>query len=235
MSDPAACPTCGAPKQTGLAMCKFCKTPFVQNTQTQAVPCPKCPTLNEWGAQKCASCQTWVVVKCVFCGGLSPHHISACLSCHEAFAGAPERLAQRQQAQASQRNMQIAGTVGNVAASFLGAVAGSALTGGYSNHGYGHRHHHNNDGGFFSNDSGYDNSNNASYDNSDPNAGGSSGSSDGGSGGGILDSLFGGSSDSSSDNSSSSYDSGDSGSSDGGGGGGLLDDLMGGGGSSDDS
>jgi hypothetical protein len=157
-STPEGCKNCGAPRQAGFAECTFCKTPFVANVAEQAIPCPKCKTLNAWGSQKCARCQSWVVVQCVFCHAISPHHLPACLGCGEAFAGAPERLAQRQAEQQHQERVQTVSSVGGVAASFLGAMAGSALTsgGGYSSHGYGYggeyeRRHHDipGGGGFF--------------------------------------------------------------------------------------
>ena len=132
------CPNCGAPHAAGYAACKFCKTPFVANTQTNAIPCPRCGTLNEMGAQKCVQCQTWVVVQCVFCHALSPHNAPACTHCSEAFAGAPERFAHGQSQQRVQQGLNIAGTVGNVAASFLGAAAGAGLFSGHSHHGYEH-------------------------------------------------------------------------------------------------
>ncbi len=123
------CTHCGAPRIAGYASCKFCKTPYpgVQNTQTGAIPCPRCNTLNELGAQKCVQCQAWVVVQCVFCGALSPHNVPACQRCNEPFAGAPQRLAERQRAQHLQQGLQVAGTVGSVAASFLGAAAGAGM------------------------------------------------------------------------------------------------------------
>jgi hypothetical protein len=168
------CGHCGAPRTPGFAACKYCKTVFQRNAQTtvqdNAVPCPKCATLNEWGAQRCVQCQSWVVVQCVFCHALSPNHVPACLSCSETFAGAPERVAQQQAEQQGHQRMQVATAVGGVAASFLGALAGSALSGGssYSYGGYAERHHH--------------------YDGDA-----------GGDGGGLLDDLLGGDSDSSSD------------------------------------
>jgi hypothetical protein len=123
------CTHCGAPRVAGYASCKFCKTPFasVQNTQTGAIPCPRCNTLNELGAQKCVQCQAWVVVQCVFCGGLSPHNVPACQHCNEPFAGAPQRLAERQRGQHIEQGLQVAGTVGTLAASFLGAAAGAGI------------------------------------------------------------------------------------------------------------
>jgi hypothetical protein len=124
---PEACTNCGAPRATGLAMCRFCRTPLVDNTQEQAVPCPSCGALCEWGSQKCALCQAWVVVECVFCHQLSPHHVSACLACGEAFAGAPERLAARERAAALQKGLEVA----SVAASVLGAVAATGILSGH--------------------------------------------------------------------------------------------------------
>ena len=128
MSEPEElCSHCGAPRAAGYAACRFCQTPFVHNTQTGAIPCPRCNTLNELGAQRCVQCQTWVVVQCIFCHALSPHNVPACAQCGEAFAGAPQRFAERQSQQHLQQGLSIAGTVGNVAASFLGAAAGAGL------------------------------------------------------------------------------------------------------------
>jgi|JI10StandDraft_1071094.scaffolds.fasta_scaffold52103_2 phage FluMu protein Com len=204
------CAHCGAPRTPGFAACKFCNTVFAREAQTtvqdNAVPCPQCKTLNEWGAQRCVKCQTWVVVQCVFCHALSPNHVPACLSCKQAFAGAPERLAARQAQIDSQQRMQVVSSVGGVAASFLGAVAGAALTGGRSyGGGYSSGHHHDSGSG-----SGLLDAFSSSSSSSDS-SWSSSSSSDGGSGGGLMDSLF-----SSSDSSSSSSD-------DGGSGGGLMD------------
>jgi hypothetical protein len=129
------CPNCCAPRVAGYAECKYCKTPFVQNTQTGAIPCPQCHTLNEMGAQRCAKCQAWVVVQCVFCHALSPHSVPGCLKCGEPFAGAPQRLAERQSQQHLQQGLQVAGTVGNVAASFIGAAAGAGIFSHHEHHG----------------------------------------------------------------------------------------------------
>jgi hypothetical protein len=136
------CAHCGAPRVAGYAACKFCATPFVQNTQTGAIPCPRCNTLNEMGVQKCVQCQTWVVVQCVFCHALSPHNVPGCLKCGEAFAGAPQRFADQQRQQHLQQGLSIAGTVGNVAASFLGAAAGAGVFSGHHHESYGYEHHH---------------------------------------------------------------------------------------------
>lgn len=184
------CNHCGAPRVAGYAACRYCKTPFVTNTQTNAIPCPRCNTLNELGAQRCVQCKTWIVVQCVFCHALTPHNQAACCKCGETFAGAPQRFAQRQQQQRVQQGLQVAGQVGQVAASVLGAAA---LAGAFSG---GRHHHHDESGGFFDSS---DDSTGAGLAVSDEDDSSSSG-------GGILDSLFGGSS---SDDSGSFWDSGD--------------------------
>ncbi len=100
-----------------------------------AIPCPnpQCRTQCRWGKQKCVQCQAWLVVSCIFCGAISPHNISNCMRCNEAFAGAAQRKMQMQQQQQHQQNMQSANVWGGVAASFLGAAAGSAVS-----HSWGH-------------------------------------------------------------------------------------------------
>lgn len=243
------CQHCGAPRAPGYAACKFCKTPFVKDTQTAAIPCPRCNTLNEMGAQKCVQCQTWIVVQCVFCHALSPHNKPACVKCGEAFAGAPQRFAERQSQQRLQQGLNIAGQVGNVAASVLGAAAVAGVFSGGSHHhhhhshghgGYGHGHGHGGDwdhggghggGGFLDSVFGGDSQS------SGTGAGIEQSNEGGSSGGGFFDSIFGGSSDSggtgagissdsvdSGDSGGSFWDSGDSGSSDSGdSGGGFWD------------
>lgn len=67
-------------------------------------------------------------MSCVFCGALSPHNISNCMRCNEAFAGAAQRKQQREQQRAHQQQMQSVGVWGNVAAAFAGAAVGSAFT-----------------------------------------------------------------------------------------------------------
>jgi hypothetical protein len=187
MSQPEEqCSNCGAPRAAGFAACKFCRTPFVADTQTQAIPCPRCSTLNEIGAQRCVQCQTWVVVQCVFCHALSPHNLPACSKCGEAFAGAPQRFAERQRDQHVQQGLNIATQVGGVAASFLGAAVGAGLFSGHSqeyheqNPYWGGGPHHRGD-----------------WDGDQGTGAGIAQSDDSGSsGGGFFDSLFGSSSDS---------------------------------------
>jgi hypothetical protein len=102
-----------------------------------AIPCPnpQCRGQCRWGKQKCAQCQAWIVVSCVFCGAISPHHMSNCLRCNEAFAGAAQRKAQLQQNQQSHQNMQQANVWGGIAAAFVGAAAGSAISHSWSDDG----------------------------------------------------------------------------------------------------
>jgi hypothetical protein len=124
------CTNCGAPDSGELVICKFCKQPVSAEAARTAIPCPnpQCRTLNRWGKQKCGHCQAWIVVSCVFCGAISPHNISNCMHCNEAFAGSAQRKAQIEQQREQQQNMQSASIWGNVAASFLGAAAGSAVS-----------------------------------------------------------------------------------------------------------
>ncbi len=190
------CAHCGAPRAPGYGACKFCGMVFARakqtSTQENVVPCPSCRTVNEWGAQRCVQCRSWVVVQCLFCSSLSPHHVPACLRCQEAFAGAPERFQQRQEHQQGQQRMQVLGTVGNVAASFLGAAVGGAWSGnGYGSHGYRHhRDHH----GSYDNDGSSSSSEGGLFSSI---LGGDSDTSDstgdaGGDGGGLMDDLFSG-------------------------------------------
>jgi hypothetical protein len=69
----------------------------------------------------------------VFCGAISPHNISNCLQCNEAFAGAMQRKQAMQQQQQHQQQMQAVGTWGNVAAAFAGAAVGASI----GSHNYG--------------------------------------------------------------------------------------------------
>ena len=129
-SHAATCMNCGAPDAGELVTCKFCQQAVSAEAARTAIPCPnpQCRMQCRWGKQKCAHCQAWLVVSCVFCGALSPHNISSCMQCQEAFAGAPQRKAQIEQQRQNQQNMQNASVWGNVAASFLGAAAGVAVS-----------------------------------------------------------------------------------------------------------
>ncbi len=131
------CSSCGAPDDGEFVNCKFCQKAISAELLASAIPCPRCRAACRWGKQKCGACGSWIVVSCVFCGALSPHNQSACLACQEPFQGAIERKQARTQQVQHQQNMQTAGVVGNIGASFLGAVAGAALTNSFYHHGDG--------------------------------------------------------------------------------------------------
>jgi hypothetical protein len=132
----SACASCGAPDSGEFVFCKFCKSPYNAEAARTAIPCPSCKTACRWGKQKCGACQAWLVVSCVFCGSLSPHNVSNCLQCNEAFAGAPQRKAQMDQQRQHSQQMQDVGVWGNVAAAFAGAAAGSVVSHSWDHHSY---------------------------------------------------------------------------------------------------
>ena len=78
-------------REAGLVACKFCNTPFVRDIAAEAVQCLQCGTYSDIRMTNCVKCKAWVVVKCIFCGGVSPHHYPACAHCREPFSGAAER------------------------------------------------------------------------------------------------------------------------------------------------
>lgn len=123
-----ACPNCTAPREAGTVVCRYCKTALVRDVQSEAVQCPQCSEYSDIRATNCSKCKAWVVVKCMFCGGLSPHHFPSCAHCRELFAGAAERWQQRKDEGESAQRMQMLSSVGSVAAVFLGAAAGAALS-----------------------------------------------------------------------------------------------------------
>jgi hypothetical protein len=118
VSQPGTCSTCGAPDNGEFATCHFCNAPFSKEIAGEAIPCPSCGAQCRAGKQKCAACSAWIVVACVFCGATSPHNVPACLSCHEVFAGAPQRKAdldrQKTFATVSNEASQVVGTVGSL-------------------------------------------------------------------------------------------------------------------------
>jgi uncharacterized Zn finger protein (UPF0148 family) len=136
------CPKCGAPQRPGFVLCPFCRAAYSPELLRAAIPCgqPACKEPSAWGQMKCVRCSTWIVVQCLFCGNVSPHNQSACLTCGEAFRGMAERRAQREaqrQQEAQQRQAQIdaqqraqaVSSYGGVAASFLGSLAGAIVSG----------------------------------------------------------------------------------------------------------
>ncbi len=128
------CPRCGAPQKHGYVLCPFCRAPYSEQAARHAIPCKRCSELSAWGQSKCVRCQAWIVVQCLFCGNLSPHSMSGCLGCGEAFQGMAQRKAARDAEVSRQRTLQTVGTWGPVGASFLGSVAGAYLGSGASHH-----------------------------------------------------------------------------------------------------
>jgi hypothetical protein len=131
----STCANCGAPDAGDLVICKFCKQAVSAEALKSAIPCPnpQCRALCRWGKQHCPQCQSWIVVSCVFCGALSPHSVSNCLQCREAFAGAPQRKAQMEGQRQHQQNMESVNAFGNIASGLLGGMAGAAIASDWSN------------------------------------------------------------------------------------------------------
>lgn len=136
MSANLDCPKCGAPQKPGYVLCPFCKAPYSEEVKKHAIPCKSasCREPSAWGQTRCVKCNEWIVVKCLFCGNISPHTMSACLTCNEAFQGMAERKAAQEaearrlaEMQQSQQTAQNVAAYGGVAANFLGAFAGAAL------------------------------------------------------------------------------------------------------------
>lgn len=128
------CATCGAPDNGDFVTCRFCRNPVNAEAARTAIPCPnqQCRTQNRWGKQKCGACQQWLVVQCVFCGSLSPHNMSNCMQCNEAFAGSHQRKAQMQQQQQHHQQMQQVNAYAPILGAFAGAAAGSIVGHGVS-------------------------------------------------------------------------------------------------------
>jgi hypothetical protein len=121
------CQNCGAPAQPGVITCGFCNRPVSAEAAQNAVPCHQCKTLNVAGTQQCTHCKAWLVVQCVFCAQLTAYTATACGACGEAFAGAPERKAARDQQLSHQKMMETVGTVAPFAVGALGALAGAVI------------------------------------------------------------------------------------------------------------
>ncbi|MBK6695482.1 MAG: hypothetical protein IPG50_25205 [Myxococcales bacterium] len=123
------CQGCGAPQDGNRVLCVYCGGGYSEELLRTAIPCPAplCRVPNRFGLHHCARCQAWLVVACVFCGATSPWNTPACLQCGEGFQGAPERKAAREAAAQRQENRETASVVGDVAATFLGAVVGVML------------------------------------------------------------------------------------------------------------
>ncbi|MCC6647039.1 MAG: hypothetical protein IT374_15880 [Polyangiaceae bacterium] len=132
------CPRCGAPQKPGYALCPFCRAAYSEQAARHAIPCKKCGELSAWGQSRCVRCREWIVVQCLFCNNVSPHTVSGCLACGEAFQGMQARKAARDAEVSRQRTLQTVGAWGPVGASFLGSVAGAYLGSGGHHH---HEHH----------------------------------------------------------------------------------------------
>ncbi|MFO0550930.1 MAG: hypothetical protein U0271_21245 [Polyangiaceae bacterium] len=89
------CAHCGAVRKVGHVYCGYCRNPYSAELARTAIPCAHCRTLSTSDQTRCVSCGNWIVVQCVFCGGVSPYTFTACSRCGELFAGAAERKAKR--------------------------------------------------------------------------------------------------------------------------------------------
>lgn len=95
------CSHCSAPRQVGHVICAYCRQAYDASVVATAITCPQCRVLSTGDQQKCVGCGAWIVVQCVFCGALSPHHTTACSRCQEPFLGAAERKARADAAAAA--------------------------------------------------------------------------------------------------------------------------------------
>lgn len=135
----ALCASCGAPDDGERVHCKYCRNAIGAEVARAAIPCPRCRTACRWGKQKCFACDAWIVVACVFCGAISPHHVPNCLKCDEAFAGAPARKAALEQERQRQADLNAVGQwapVAGVVAAFAGGALGGALEGALATDGF---------------------------------------------------------------------------------------------------
>jgi hypothetical protein len=121
-TEATVCTSCGAPDDGQEVLCHYCNSPISPEVQAGAIPCGQCNHLNRAGRQQCSRCSAWIVVECVFCGGLSPRTCTACTRCNEPFAGAWER---KQQRETQQQTQVVEEVLGDVA-----AIAGAVLLGG---------------------------------------------------------------------------------------------------------
>jgi hypothetical protein len=65
-----SCKECGAPREPGHVLCKFCHVPYDDEELRGAFPCPGCKTLNLGDARQCVSCGAAVAH-----GGASATHL----------------------------------------------------------------------------------------------------------------------------------------------------------------
>jgi hypothetical protein len=117
-SDPP-CEHCGAPRNPGLVACSYCEVAFAG--APEGVNCPACGDDNRPHLVACASCKASLMRGCIFCGSASSLAFAQCHRCGEAFEGAEERKAQRDEQQRQQQMIGLATT----GISMLGQVASS--------------------------------------------------------------------------------------------------------------
>jgi hypothetical protein len=89
------CETCGAAKNPGLVACSYCETAYPN--APRGIDCPACGDDNRPHLVRCATCGGSLMRSCVFCGSATSIALAGCATCGEAFEGAEERKAGREQ------------------------------------------------------------------------------------------------------------------------------------------
>ena len=119
------CDTCGAEIIPGLAGCNYCRRAYAG--VQQGPKCPGCSAVNTAGAMACGRCRSPMAQSCIFCGAASPLDYAACRHCREAFAGAPQRKQQREEAYKQQQYMHMAQTGISTAGQVIASGAANGL------------------------------------------------------------------------------------------------------------
>ena len=121
------CDNCGAPRNAGLVSCSYCDTPYPG--APDGIDCPACGDDNKPHLVACASCGASLMRSCIFCGGSSSIAYASCARCGEAFEGAEQRKATREEAQRQQQMMHLAESGLSVLGQVAGSSAGRSLLG----------------------------------------------------------------------------------------------------------
>ena len=134
VTTPTECEVCGAPAVAGLVACSYCDAPYPG--MADGVSCPGCGDDNAPSRPRCASCGVSLMRGCVFCAMTSSVGLAACGHCGEAFDGAEQRKAERDEQAQQQQLIGLAaqglGVLGQVAAgSNFGGGAGKPAGGGW--------------------------------------------------------------------------------------------------------
>lgn len=79
------CWGCGAVREPGVLVCRYCDHPFVENLDEVAIPCWNCKTWNEWESTNCQKCASNLLVACMNCQSDVPHHLGRCIRCGVTF------------------------------------------------------------------------------------------------------------------------------------------------------